>query len=107
VGVFLKKGVTTQSQVIEKLGTPNIITTDSEGREMWTYQQHSISGSSADISIEGAGVADNKSAFFNHGALSAWLGGSTYTESSKTATLVVKFNRHQVVDEYQSFYSSF
>lgn len=34
----LRKGVTTQAQVLEVLGDPNMVTTDPAGGIVWTYQ---------------------------------------------------------------------
>lgn len=107
ISVSLKKGVTTQDEVLQRLGTPNIITNDSEDREVWTYQQHSVSGGSAAVDARGYGIARAANAFFNPAAAIAGVGVSAYGQSSKTATLTVKFNRSGVVDEYRSIYSSF
>ena len=106
VSVALKKGATTQDEVLQRLGTPNIITTDSEDRETWTYQQHSVSGSSSTASAGGYGITRAANAFFNPAAAVGNVGAAFYGQSSKTATLTVKFRRG-VVDEYRSIYSSF
>lgn len=107
VSIALKKGATTQDEVLQRLGTPNIITTDSEDRETWTYQQHSVSGSSSAVGIEGAGLASAAGAFFNPATASGSFGAAFYRQSSKMVTLTIKFNRKGVVDEYRSIYSSF
>lgn len=107
VSTFLKKGETTQAQVIEKLGPPNIVTTDSNDREVWTYQKHSISGGSVDASVTANEYIYGGSGFFGPGSVFASLGGSSYEESSKTMTLSIKFNRHNIVEEYKSISSSF
>lgn len=39
VQLTLKKGVTTQADILENFGSPNIATIDSEGLEVWTYQK--------------------------------------------------------------------
>jgi outer membrane protein assembly factor BamE (lipoprotein component of BamABCDE complex) len=107
VSVLLKKGVTTQQEVLEKLGPPNIITTDGGGLESWTYQKHSVTGGSAGAAIEGGGVTSNPSGFLKSGFLAGSLGGSAYAQTSKTVTLTVKFNRRNVVEDYKSLYTSF
>lgn len=115
VSVFLKKGETTQDQVLSQYGPPNIITMDSEGREVWTYQRHAVSGYSADANISGnarinhgteTGVLSNIGNL-GSGFISAAFSGSGYSESSKTVTLTIKFGRHRLVQDYNSIYSSF
>ena len=39
---FIVKGKTTKDQVSLKLGAPNIVTTNSEGDEVWTYMRGNI-----------------------------------------------------------------
>ena len=36
----LEVGVTTQTEVLEVFGAPNITSIDGSGREVWTYQRH-------------------------------------------------------------------
>jgi len=115
VSVFLKKGETSQEQVLTQYGTPNIITMDGDGREVWTYQRHAVSGYYGNANVSG-------NASINHGSdipigspvivpgggfISAAFGGGGYSESSKTVTLTIKFGRHKVVEDYSSVYSSF
>ena len=40
VQLSIKKGITTQAEVLEKFGAPNIATIDSSGYEVWTYQKY-------------------------------------------------------------------
>jgi len=96
----LKKGVTTQQQVIEVFGAPNITTTDAENNEVWTYQKHSIGGESLDA---GGGVIGVVPGAVGVGGTS----GSAYSQSSKTMTLIIKFNEKKIVKDFQSMYSSF
>ena len=39
VQLTLKKGITTQAEVLESFGPPNIATIDKDGNEVWTYQK--------------------------------------------------------------------
>ena len=39
VKLKLEVGVTTQAEVLEGFGAPNITTIDSQGREVWSYQR--------------------------------------------------------------------
>jgi len=38
VQLTIKKGITSQNDILENFGPPNIATIDSEGNEVWTYQ---------------------------------------------------------------------
>jgi len=40
VQLKLQKGSTTQNDVIEAFGAPNITTIDGDGKEVWTYRRH-------------------------------------------------------------------
>ncbi|MFA6315868.1 MAG: hypothetical protein WC943_00465 [Elusimicrobiota bacterium] len=92
VQLFLKKGVTTQAEVLEKFGAPNIATVDGAGHEVWTYQKH------ASVSHESSGYATI-----------VLFGGSSsgFEQSSRTMTLIIKFNDTKVVSDFSSMYSSF
>jgi len=105
--VYLKKGLTTQAQVLEKFGTPNIITTDSNDREVWTYQQHAVANYSTTANLDLTWNTNSFNSFFTQTASKLGLGGSSYMESSKTMTLTIKFSRNNVVEEYKSIYTSF
>lgn len=39
VQMTLKNGITTQNEVLEAFGPPNIMTLDGSGNEVWTYQK--------------------------------------------------------------------
>ena len=96
----LKKGVTTQQQVIEVFGAPNITTTDANNHEVWTYQKHSVGGEAIDA---GGGVIGVVPGAVGLGGTS----GSAYSQSSKTMTLIIKFDDKKVVIDFESMYSSF
>ena len=52
VQLTLEKGKTTQNQVLQAFGSPNVSSINSDGQEVWTYQQMAVSSTaqaSADI----------------------------------------------------------
>ena len=91
VQLHLQKGKTTQTEVLEKFGAPNIATTDGEF-EVWTYQKHGTS-------TKASGV----------GGSLILVGASTsgFSQNSRTMTLIIKFDNSKVVSEFNSRYSSF
>lgn len=99
VQITLKKGETTQAEVVETFGSPNLVTYTSDGEEVWSYQKHATVAS-----------ATSSSAY----ATIVLLGGSTRSaelqQSTRTMTLIIKFkeiNGIKRVSEFQSRSSSF
>ena len=92
VQLHLRKGTTTKSQVLEAFGSPNITTRDSNGREVWTYQRHNVS-------------AESTSSYGTLLLVGASSGSAS--QSSKTMTLIIKFNNKDIVVDYDSRYSNF
>ena len=76
VQLHLEKGKTTQAEVLDKFGSPNIATTDGD-EEIWTYQKHGSSSKSASAA----------------GSL-IFISGSTsgFSQNSRTMTLIIRFN---------------
>ena len=108
VQMSLRIGVTTQGEIVEKFGAPNITTIDGSGQEMWVYDRH-------------ATVSYDKSSGFSIGMLLGGGGGgiggggglgfgsrkSQTSQSSRTMTLIIKFDANHVVSDFKSRSSSF
>lgn len=99
VTLTLRKNQTTQTEVLEKFGAPNLVTANSDGEEAWTYQKHatvaSASASSGYATIIFAGVSTAKAGF---------------EQSSRTMTLIIKFKEIggvKTVVDFSSRASSF
>ena len=92
VQLNLKKGETTQNEVLNKFGAPNIATLDGDDHEVWTYQKH------ARVTQSNAGHAT---------IIVAGAGESTVSETSRTMTLIIKFDENKVVSDFKSMYTSF
>jgi hypothetical protein len=88
----LKKGVTTQTQVLETFGAPNITSLNSKGCEVWTYQRH-------------ASKSQGSNSYATLGLIGASADG--FEQSSRSMTLIIKFNEHKTVSDFTSQYSSF
>lgn len=80
VQLTLKKNETTQTEVLETFGAPNLVTTNSDGEEVWTYQRNATVTTSNSSSTFGTVIL---------------FGGSSRTsgleQSTRTMTLIVKF----------------
>lgn len=90
-------GRTTQADVIETFGTPNIITRKSE-YEMWVYDKVSSKLTSAAFGIGGLGGGAGGSSF-GGGAGFGGLGSSERSET--TVMLIVYFDDDDVVADYK------
>jgi len=80
VQITLKKDITTQAEVLDVFGSPNLVTVTGDGLEVWTYQRHATVGSANTSSAYGTIIL---------------FGGSSRTagfeQSSRTMTLIIKF----------------
>lgn len=81
------------SQVAEKLGSPNVVTTDEERREVWIYDKIA---SEVLYSKSGAGLK-----FLTSGT----SGGRTSTQ--RTLTIVIKFDQDKKVRDFAYHTSRF
>lgn len=84
------------AEVVEILGSPNMVTTDAQRREVWVYDK----------------VSTLKASSSTQGGL--WLilasaGGesSTSSTSQKTLTIIIKFDKDNLVRDYSYRQSSF
>lgn len=90
----------TSAQVAEILGSPNIVTTDEERREVWVYDKIATNVSYSN-SESGAGL----------GLIIFGVGGSgssgAQSTSQRTLTVVIKFDKDGKVRDFAYHTSSF
>ncbi|WP_147822352.1 hypothetical protein [Salidesulfovibrio onnuriiensis] len=104
----IRKGMS-QADVATALGSPNIVTRDSTGKEAWIYDKistevaYSKSSGGVDAMIIGGGIVGNGIIGGGGGAGYSSSTGASST-SQRTLTVVIKF-AEGVVDEY-SYHSS-
>jgi len=79
------KGQTTQNEILEVFGAPNVVTQNKTGNEVWTYDKVSMeqSGSDAYGTLILVGTAKAK-----------------VSSSTRTFTLMIEFNKNNIVEEY-------
>lgn len=85
-----------QADVVTALGSPNIITRDSEGRETWVYDKIAREAS---YSSGGAGL------FLIIGGISKEYG--SYGTTEKTLTVIIKFDEKKRVESFSYHVSKF
>jgi hypothetical protein len=90
-----------QADVAERLGAPNILTRDAEGREAWVYDKVSteIEASSGSIGIAGAGSGVG-STFAGLLGISANKRSDKAKTSQRTLTVVVRFSVAGTVESF-------
>lgn len=107
----IKKGMSA-ADVAEVLGSPNIVTTDSEGREVWIYDRVSTdvtystdTGGAGVLLLIGAAGGD---------ALGGGLGSGSYgrsagaqSKSQRTLTVVIKYDEQKKVRDFAYHSSQF
>lgn len=104
----LHVGFTTQAEVLETFGAPNITTLDGQGQEVWVYDRQATvtSSGSSGFSIGmllgagGGGVAGG-------GGLGFGKNKSKTTQTQRTMTLIIKFGADKRVSDFKSRSSSF
>lgn len=108
VQMTLNVGQTTQAEILENFGGPNVTSIDGSGQEMWVYDRHATvtSDSSSGFSIGmliGAGGGD-----VGGGAgLGFGKKKSKSSQSSRSMTLIIKFDKNKIVSDFKSRSSSF
>lgn len=91
----LKEGIS-QSEVISLLGSPNIITRDSDGKESWIYDK---------IYSENSALGHDAGATI---ILAGWgRSSSRSVQSQKTITVIIKFDKQGRVENYTYHNSRF
>ena len=96
VQLTIKKGVTTQTELLENFGPPNIATIDSSGNEVWTYQKHATVSKSTESNAYGTVILFGASG-----------GTSGFEQSSRTMTLIIEFDKMKKVSDFKSMTTSF
>lgn len=86
------KGQTTQNEILEVFGAPNIVTKNKSGNEVWTYDKASIETGTSDVygTILIAGGA-----------------GSRISTSARTFTLMIEFDENNIVKDFSYRSSAF
>jgi hypothetical protein len=86
------KGVTTQNEILEVFGAPNIVTKNKSGNEVWTYDKASVETGTSSI----------------YGTILIVGGaGSRSSSSARTFTLMIEFDDQSIVKDFSYRAASF
>ena len=107
----IRKGMSA-ADVAEVLGSPNIVTTDSEGREVWVYDKISTDVSySKDSGGAGVGLliggvsSDPVAAGIGSGSGSYSRSAGAQSKTQRTLTVVIKYDEQKMVRDF-AYHSS-
>lgn len=104
----LRVGQTSQYEVAETFGAPNITTLDGQGNEVWIYERHATVAMSKDSSFSiGMLVGAAGSGVAGGGGLGFGKRKSQSSQSSRSMTLIIKFGADKKVSDFKSRSSSF
>jgi len=104
----LHVGTTTQLEVIDAFGAPNITTLDALGQEVWIYdRQATVSASSASSFSIGMLLGGGGGGVAGGAGLGFGSGKAKSTSSQRTMTLIIKFGPDKKVSDFKSRSSSF
>lgn len=96
VQLNLKVGLTTKAEVLEKFGSPNITTRDGAGQEVWSYQKMATVSKSTSSSSYWTILLTGQS-----------KSADGFSQSSRTMTLIIKFDGKDIVSDFLSRTSDF
>lgn len=99
------KGKTTQLELLQIFGGPNISTTDRDGTETWVYER-SVTQTDVAANSQAAQGTASLGAFFKYidiqagGSMSRNAAASSATSSIRSLTVIVKFAPDKTVADY-------
>jgi outer membrane protein assembly factor BamE (lipoprotein component of BamABCDE complex) len=96
VQLNLHVGETTQTQVLEAFGAPNITSMDGSSQEVWTYQRQATVAESSSVNNYWTIILTGGSAR-----------ASGFEQTQRTMTLIIKFDANKVVSDFRSRSSEF
>ena len=96
VQLTIKQNITTQAEILESFGPPNIATVNASGEEVWSYQKHATVSKSTQSGVYGTVILFGGSS-----------GTSGFEQSTRTMTLIIKFDKSKKVVDFKSMSTSF
>ena len=98
----IKKGMN-QTEVLEVLGSPNIVTKNSQGNEVWTYDKVGSSQTSSNQASATYGQAQLNQgfwAFLFGGTTNSAQSSSDRNTESKSLTIIINFDSNSTVSDF-------
>lgn len=101
----VRKGETTQLDLVQLFGAPSVSTYDSAGIETWVYEK-TVTQTDVQSNSKAVQGAANLGMFFNWGQVGGGVAGGQSSQAASTAasvrsiTVIVKFNDQKIVSDY-------
>ncbi len=96
VSMKLQRNVTTKAQVLKSFGSPNVVTQSGNGGSVWTYQKNATvsqaNSHSSGWTVIFAGARNNTSGF---------------SQSDRSMTIIISFNKKDVVSNFKTLATNF
>lgn len=106
--MYLRVGLTNQSEVLETFGGPNVTTLDGEGREVWVYDRFATVTASKDSGFSiGMLVGAGGGSFGGGGGLGFSSSKTKSSTSTRSMILILKFGPDKKLVDFKSRSSSF
>lgn len=99
----IKAGMSS-SEVVESVGSPNLVTRGRNGRESWVYDRFSTESSERGISVGGGGLGVGGSVL---GVVGVSGGNKKVTTSQRSLMLIVTFGTDGMVETFSYRSSKF
>ncbi|HWU80628.1 MAG TPA: hypothetical protein VN158_11235 [Caulobacter sp.] len=96
VSMNLQVGKTTQAEVLEIFGAPNIVTMDGARNTVWSYQRHATVTQS-----------NSSSSFWTIVLTGGAKRADGFSSTQRTITLIIKFDANNVISDFRSRTSDF
>lgn len=104
----LHVGATTQLEVLETFGGPNVTTLDAQGNEVWIYDRQATVTSSGTSGFSiGMMLGAGGSGVGGAGGFGFGTSKSKSSQTQRTMTLIIKFGSDKKVTDFKSRSSSF
>ena len=106
--MYLRVGQTTQTEVLETFGGPNVTTLDGDGREVWVYDRFATVTASKDSGFSiGMLVGAGGGSVGGGGGLGFGSSKSKSSSSTRSMILILKFGPDKRLVDLKSRSSSF
>lgn len=108
VQLTLKVNETTQLEVLEAFGAPNITTVDANGNEVWVFRRHATVSKSNSSSLGfKIGILGGGGGVGAGGGFGIGKNKNSAEQTYRSMTLIIKFGADNVVNDFKSRSSSF
>jgi hypothetical protein len=93
----LVKGKTSQKDVMEKFGGPDLVDVSDQG-ETWVYTRHA--SESSDVNAGVSAFFDTARNWWQYSPVGGSIGGGNSKSSTKTSSLALNFNKKKILTSY-------